>query len=88
MDKERWKISEKNRQYRYGSQTLKEGIKEKILRNVYILKNTEKAMLKRIRVSHNMTQEERQIDKELRLEARRKNEAETGHYYHVVKGPY
>lgn len=66
--------------------TLKEGIKEKILRNVYKLKNTENAMLKKMRVSHDMTQEERQIDKELRLEARKKNEAETGNFFYVVRG--
>ena len=66
--------------------TLKEGIKEKILRNVYKLKKTENAMLKRMRVSHDMTQEERQIDKELRLEAKKKNEEETENFFYVVRG--
>lgn len=66
--------------------TLKEGIKEKILRNVYKLKNTENEMLKRIRVTHDMTQDERQKDSELRLEAKQKNEAETGNFFYVVTG--
>lgn len=66
--------------------TLKEGIKEKVLRNVHKLKNTENEMLKRIRVSHDMTQDERQIDMELRLEARKKNETETGNFFYVVRG--
>lgn len=66
--------------------TLKEGIKDKILRNVYKLKNTENDMLKRISVSHDMTQDERQIDMQLKLEAKKKNESESEHFFYVVRG--
>ena len=66
--------------------TLKEGIKEKIMRNVYRLKDTGNRMLKRIRVSHDMTQEERRKDEELRMEARRRNEEGTDNFFYVVRG--
>ena len=66
--------------------TLKEGIKEKIMRNVHRLKNTDNKMLKGIRVSHDMTQEERRKDAELRMEAKRRNEEETDDFFYVVRG--
>ena len=66
--------------------TLKEGIKEKIMRNVYRLKDTRNWMLKRIRVSHDMTQEERKKDDDLRMEAKRRNEEETDNFFYVVRG--
>ena len=67
--------------------TLKEGIQEKIMRNVYKLKNTKNEMLKRIRVSHDMTQEERKYDMELRMEAKKRNEEEVDqNLFYVVRG--
>ena len=66
--------------------TLKEGIKEKIVRNVYKLKNTKNEMLKRIRVSHDMTREERKYDMELRMEAKKRNEEEVDqNFIYVVR---
>ena len=61
--------------------TLKESIKEKIMRNVYEFKNTKNEMLKRIKVSHDMTQEERQTDMELRMEAKKRNKEEVDRIY-------
>ena len=66
--------------------TLKEGIKEKIMKNVFRLKNTENKMLKRVRISHDMSKEERQKEKELRMEAKRRNEQEVGNFFYVVRG--
>ena len=60
---------------------LEEGIKEKIIRNLYKLKNTKNEMLKKIRVSHDMTQEERQTDMELRMEAIKRNEEEVDIFF-------
>lgn len=67
--------------------TLKEGIKERILRYAYRLKDTGKEMFKKARVTHDMTLEERTKDKELREEAKAKNEEESslGNFY-VVRG--
>ena len=56
------------------------------MRNVYRLKDTGNRMLKRIRVSHDMTQEERRKDEELRMEARRRNEEGTDNFFYVVRG--
>lgn len=66
--------------------TLKEGIKDNIMKSIYKLRNTENNMLKRMRVAHDMTLEERQTDKELRTEAKEKNETERGNFFYVVRG--
>lgn len=65
---------------------LKEGIKDNIMRSIFKLRNTENNMLKRMRVAHDMTLEERQTDKKLRTEAKEKNEIERGNFLYVVRG--
>lgn len=64
------------------------GRKERVMRNLYKLKNCRNDLLRNIGISHDMNVEERKRDNELRREVQEKNmrERDTENFY-VVRGP-
>lgn len=67
--------------------TLKEGMKMRIMRNLYKLRNAKEPLFRNVVVYHDMTREEREREKELRKQAKEKSDEEkdTGNFY-VVRG--
>ena len=67
--------------------TINGGLKRRIMRNLYRLKETTNQIFKKVGVCHDMSREEREREIELRREARDKNEQEkeSGNFY-VVRG--
>lgn len=67
--------------------SLRGSLKDRIMRNLFKLKDTGKELFRNIGVSHDMNTEERKREKELRAEAKRKNTEEDalGNYY-VIRG--
>lgn len=67
--------------------SLGNAVKERVMRNAYKLKNCSDQLMKSIGISHDMNKEERQRDKELRSEAKKKNMAAQGtEFFYVVRG--
>lgn len=64
-------------------------LKERIMRNLYKLKDSEHEVFRKVGIAHDMTKEERIKDNELREEAKKRNEEEekngSGNFY-VVRG--
>lgn len=65
-------------------------LKERIMRNLYKLRDSENDIFKKVGVTHDMTREERKKDLELKEEAKNRNENEqnSGNYYIVRGNPW
>ena len=67
--------------------TLRGCVKERIMRNLYKLKNSKKKIFAKVGISHDMTKEERKKDIELKEEAKkRKEDEQSSRNYYVVRG--
>lgn len=67
--------------------SLRGHMKDRVMRNLYKLKNARSSIFQKVGVTHDMTKEERERDKELKEEAEKRNDAEkdSGNYY-VIRG--
>ena len=67
--------------------SLKGYMKDRVMRNLFKLKDARSSIFRSVGVTHDMTREEREKNKELKEEAKKKNNAEkdSGNYYVIRK---
>jgi hypothetical protein len=79
------KITEDNNKSRPILVSLTEGNKIKLMKNLFKLRKSSNDKFKKIWIQHDMTKEEREINKKLREEAKEKNQKDSKNLY-IVRG--